>query len=165
MPKSIKNCYILTANVSLEYEKTEVHSGFFYSTAEDREKLALSERKFTDERCQKIIDLKRKVCDGTNKGFALINQKGIDPICLDMLAKEGIVGIRRAKRRNMERLIKACGGNAVNSVDELTPEDLGFCEHLHEHTLGEDKYTFIEGVTNPTSCTILIKGPNEHTIA
>lgn len=32
-------------------------------------------------------------------------------------------------------------------------------------TLGEDKYTFIEGVKNPTSCTILIRGPNEHTIA
>jgi T-complex protein 1 subunit zeta len=34
MPKSLKNCYILTCNVSLEYEKTEVHSGFFYSNAE-----------------------------------------------------------------------------------------------------------------------------------
>lgn len=32
-------------------------------------------------------------------------------------------------------------------------------------TLGEEKYTFIEGVKNPRSCTILIKGPNEHTIA
>jgi T-complex protein 1 subunit zeta len=51
MPKRIKNCYILTCNVSLEYEKTEVHSGFFYSTADDREKLSNSERKFTDERC------------------------------------------------------------------------------------------------------------------
>lgn len=130
MPKSIKNCYILTANVSLEYEKTEVHSGFFYSNAEDREKLANSERKFTDERCQKIIDLKRKVCDGTDRGFALLNQKGIDPVCLDLLAKEGIVGIRRCKRRNMERLVKACGGNAINSVDDLTPEDLGFCDHV-----------------------------------
>jgi T-complex protein 1 subunit zeta len=37
--------------VSLEYEKTEVISGFFYSTAEERERLAMSERKFTDERC------------------------------------------------------------------------------------------------------------------
>lgn len=26
MPKALKNCYVLTANVSLEYEKTEVHS-------------------------------------------------------------------------------------------------------------------------------------------
>ena len=57
-----------------------------------------------------------------------MNQKGIDPICLDLFAKEGIVGIRRCKRRNMERLVKACGGNAVNSVDDLTPEDLGYCE-------------------------------------
>ena len=62
MPQSLKNCFILTANVSLEYEKTEVHSGFYFSTAEQREKLVMSERKFTDERCQKIIELKRQVC-------------------------------------------------------------------------------------------------------
>ena len=31
--------------------------------------------------------------------------------------------------------------------------------------LGEEKYTFVEGVVNPFSCTILIKGPNKHTIA
>ena len=124
MPKKLTNCYILTCNVSLEYEKTEVNSGFFYSSAEQREKLAASERRFTDERCQKIIDLKKKVCDGTDKHFVVINQKGVDPLCLDAFAREGIVALRRAKRRNMERLILACGGNAVNAVDELTAEDL-----------------------------------------
>jgi T-complex protein 1 subunit zeta len=31
--------------------------------------------------------------------------------------------------------------------------------------LGDDKFTFIEGVTNPFSCTILIKGPNDYSIA
>ena len=31
--------------------------------------------------------------------------------------------------------------------------------------LGEDKYTFVEDVRNPTSCTILIKGPADHTLA
>ena len=45
-----------------------------------------------------------------NQGFVVINQKGIDPISLDLLAKEGILGLRRAKRRNMERLVEACGG-------------------------------------------------------
>ena len=124
MPKHLKNCYILTSNISLEYEKTEVLGGFFFSTADQREKLASSERKFTDDRCRKIIELKRKVCEGNNKTFVVINQKGIDPVCLDMLAKENIIALRRAKRRNMERLILACGGNAVNSVEELTEEDL-----------------------------------------
>lgn len=33
LPSSHKNCYILNLNVSLEYEKTEVHSGFFWSNA------------------------------------------------------------------------------------------------------------------------------------
>jgi T-complex protein 1 subunit zeta len=165
MPKKLKNCYILTCNVSLEYEKTEVNSGFFYSTAEQREKLAASERRFTDERCMKIIELKKKVCDGNDKSFVVVNLKGIDPLCLDLLAKEGIIGLRRAKRRNMERLILACGGSAVNSIDDITPADLGYADEVYEQGLGEEKYTFIEGVKNPLSCTILIKGPNDHTIA
>ena len=50
-------------------------------------------------------------------------------------------------------------------MDELSPEVLGHADSVYEHTLGEDKYTFVEGVKNPHSCTILIKGPNDHTIA
>jgi len=82
-----------------------------------------------------------------------------------MLAKENIIGLRRAKRRNMERLVLACGGNSVNSVEDLTEADLGYADEVYEHSIGDEKYTFVEGVKNPRSCTILIKGPNEHTIA
>jgi hypothetical protein len=59
------------------------------------------------------------VCDGTDKSFVVINQKGVDPFSLDAFAKEGILGLRRAKRRNMERLALACGGTAMNSVDDM----------------------------------------------
>ena len=56
----------------------------------------LAERAFTDARVKKIIDFKKQVCkDG--EGFILINQKGIDPISLDALARENIVALRRAK--------------------------------------------------------------------
>ena len=48
----------------------------------------------------------------------VINQKGIDPGSLDLLAKEGILALRRAKRRNMERLVEACGGKH-NSLEEI----------------------------------------------
>ncbi|KAG8728639.1 T-complex protein 1 subunit zeta [Ceratobasidium sp. 423] len=109
MPKRVENAFILTLNVSLEYEKTEVNSGFFYSSAEQREKLVESERRFVDAKLKKIVELKNLVCDqavGANekpKGFVVINQKGIDPLSLDVLVKNGILGLRRAKRRNMER--------------------------------------------------------------
>ena len=46
---------------------------------------------------------------GSGKSFVILNQKGIDPLALDALAREGILALRRAKRRNMERLTLACG--------------------------------------------------------
>lgn len=54
MPKRVENAYILTCNISLEYEKTEVNSGFFYKSAEDREKLVAAERDFIDQRVKKV---------------------------------------------------------------------------------------------------------------
>ena len=111
LPSSLENCYILCLNVSLEYEKTEVNSGFFWSNAEQREKIIESERKFTDDKVRKIVELKRKLCTKENgKNFIVVNQKGIDPPSLEILANDGIIGIRRAKKRNGERIPLACGG-------------------------------------------------------
>jgi chaperonin GroEL (HSP60 family) len=177
------------------------------------------------EMCMQVIDLKSKVCQGTDKSFVVINQKGIDPGSLDLLAKNKIMALRRAKRRNMERLTLACGGYTVSSTEELVrihftcwaqfqpprstvpaqdlclesaipvvciwpkidfgvmlcsfteqpipatktkvqiPECLGYAGHVYEYSLGEEKYTFVEDVKHPKSCTILIKGQNDHTIA
>ena len=70
-----------------------------------------SERKFVDAKIKKIVELKNLVCDqavdakGKKKNFVIINQKGIDPLSLDLLVKNGIFALRRAKRRNMERCV------------------------------------------------------------
>ncbi len=79
MPKRVENAFILTCNVSMEYEKrfvpwycdvtfnhfllplSEVNSGFFYKTAAEREKLVAAERKFIDDRVRNVIELKKKV--------------------------------------------------------------------------------------------------------
>ena len=124
-----------------------------------------NERKFIDDRVRKVIELSKSIKEkNPGAGFVLINQKGIDPISLNMLAHENIIGLRRAKRRNMERLMLACGGEAMNSFDSLDESCLGHAGLVYEHTLGEAKYTFVENCKNPQSCTILMKGPNRHTI-
>lgn len=148
----------------LFYLSSTVHSGFFYKTAEEREKMVKAETKFIEERVQKIIDLKRKVCTEEGQNFVVVNAQGIDPNSLDMFAREGITALRRAKRRNMERLTKACGGKPMNTVDDLTPDCLGWAGDVWEYTLGEDKFTFVEDCKNPQSVTILIKGPNKHSM-
>ena len=105
------------------------------------------------------------MCADSKKGFVVINQKGIDPVSLDKLAREGIAALRRAKRRNMERcvptdmqtnvisfvysfitnlqpnrLVLACGGEALNSFESLSEASLGHAGTIYEHVIGEDKY-------------------------
>jgi len=163
MPTTLNNVHIMTCNVTFEYEKTEVQSGFFYTNAEEREKLVDSERKWLDHRCKAVVDFKRSVCkDG--ESFVMINQKGIDPLSLDIFAKEGILCLRRAKRRNMERLTLACGGSPIHSIEDMDPAQLGFAGKVTEVTLDEEKFTFVEECKHPKSCTLLLQGPNKHTI-
>jgi T-complex protein 1 subunit zeta len=46
----------------------------------------------------------------------------------------------------------------------LTPDVLGWAGLVYEHTLGEEKYTFVEDVKDPKSVTLLIKATNAHTM-
>jgi T-complex protein 1 subunit zeta len=166
MPKSLKKCRVLTMNYDLEYQKSEVNSGFYYNSAEQRESMVRAERKWVDDRTQQILDLKKKAC-APDETFVIINQKGIDPLALDMLAKEGILALRRAKRRNMERVTLACGGEQINSLEALSVECLGYCDSCEEIALPntDDVYTILEGTRNPFSCSILVKGAHKHVIA
>ena len=80
MKKHVDDAFILTCNISMEYEKSEVNSSFMYSDAEQRERMVAAEREYTDDVVRQVIALKKKVCDGNDKGFVVITQKGIDPI-------------------------------------------------------------------------------------
>jgi T-complex protein 1 subunit zeta len=95
----------------------------------------------------------------------IVNEKGIDPLSLDELAKEGIIALRRAKKRNMQRLSLSTGGVEVTTIEELEPSVLGWAGKVYEHVLGEEKYTFVEDVRHPRSCSILIKAANDYGIA
>lgn len=111
MPKRLETAFVLTCNASLEYEKAEVNAEFCYDTAQQKERMLRAERKVVDDSTRKVIALKKLVCT-QGEGFVVINQKGIDPVSLDMLAKEGIMALRRAKKRNMERLVFSLWGSS-----------------------------------------------------
>jgi T-complex protein 1 subunit zeta len=164
MPSVLKNVKMMTCNISLEYEQTETQATFVYQTAQDREKLVESERTWLDERCRRIVDFKRSVCTN-GESFCIINQKGVDPLSLDIFAKEGILCLRRAKRRNMERLVLATGGQLILSLEDLEPEMLGEAGQVRVVTFGDDqKYTFVEDCPAASSCTLLLQGPNSLTV-
>eukprot|EP00438_Fugacium_kawagutii_P031496 Skav207584 [mRNA] locus=scaffold2450:15282:27032:+ [translate_table: standard] len=98
-----------------------------------------------------------RACEN-KKSFVLINQKGIDPPSLEMLAHEaGIAACKFCLRR----LPLAVGGIAVNSVDDLDVDDLGSNSQL----VALVRHVPAPKVKHPQSCTILIQGSTDHAIA
>ena len=65
---------------------------------------------------------------------------------LDALAREGILGLRRAKRRNMERMALACGGQAMNTFEDLDESCLGYAGVVYEHVLGISLLLYMQRV-------------------
>ncbi|KAM0675740.1 T-complex protein 1 subunit zeta [Gurleya vavrai] len=158
MPVYLEDCVILIASISLEYEKPEINAQFNYKSADQRDSLLASERKFIFERAEEIANFGKEIKKKTGKNMVLINEKGIDQISLEVLSNAGILALRRAKRRNLERLVKMCGGNIISRVEQLDFENLGYCEKTRVVSFGDEKFTFLEGTPFKGSCTILVKG-------
>lgn len=157
MPEFLEDVCVMATNMSLEYEKPEINAEFCYSSAQARESMAAEEREFITEKAKKIAEL-AVLLKEDGKNLIVISEKGIDPYSLDILAGAGVLALRRAKRRNLERLINMCGGSLVTQVSQLSKENLGYCQKVTVKTINETKYTFIEGTPLKGSCTILLRG-------
>ena len=52
----------------------------------------------------------------------------------------------------------------MNTLEDMDESILGYAGIVYEHVLGENKFKFVEKCKKPQSVTILIKGPNKHTL-
>jgi T-complex protein 1 subunit zeta len=164
MPTKLDDVVIMVTNMSLEYEKPEITAQFVYSNAQQREDLIKHEREFILAKARAIAAFGTDIKNSTGKSLMVVSEKGIDPFSLEILAKAGILALRRAKRRNLERLLYMCGGNIISQVNQLDINNLGYCQRVRTRIIGEDKYTFIEGTPYKGSCTILVRGSTENQI-
>ncbi|KAI4292313.1 T-complex protein 1 subunit zeta [Pancytospora philotis] len=161
MPTQLENVRIMISNMSLEYEKPEINAEFCYSSAAQRDAMAASEREFILERARAIAAYARELRQ-QGKSLVLVNEKGIDPYSLEILSDAGVLALRRAKRRNLERLVNMCGGKIITQLSQLAPDCLGSCARVSVKDFGENKYTFIEGTAFKGACTILIRGGHDY---
>lgn len=148
MPKKIKGAKIALIDTPLEVKKTEFDAEIRITSPE-------SIKAFLDqesEMLKKKVD--QVVATGANVVFC---QKGIDDMAQHYLAKAGVLGSRRVKKSDMEKLAKATGGKVVNNLADLKDEDLGVCGHVEEKKVGNDKMIFVEECKDPQAVAIFIR--------
>jgi len=165
MPKKLENVFILCTNISFEYEKPELNAQFYYKSTEEKMRMEEGERRGVLQRVEKIIRTIEEVARANSHQkpqFMVITQKGIDQHALEIFARHNVLALRRAKKRNMERLQKLTGCTPIVDISELSKDVFGFAGSVREITVGEDMYTFIEKTPFSRACTILVQGTSSY---
>ena len=152
MPKSLDNPKIALITEAFEVSKTEFDSELSIT---DPSKI----QEFLDREAsmlQKMVD--SVVAAGAN---VVIAQKGIDDVAQHLLAKNGIMAIRRIKKSDVEKLAKATGASIANNVNDLSAADLGTAGKVYETKIGDDDMVFVEDCPEAKAVTILVRGGTE----
>ena len=152
MPKRVENAKIALLDMPIEVKKTETDEKLKFSDARMIREFLKMEQKMMSDIVNKLLELK------VNVVFA---QKGIDDYAQYLLAKNGIMSLRRVKKSDMEKLALATGAKIVSILEDLTEDKLGFAGIVEERKIGGEKWTFVEKVPNTAVHTILVRGEND----
>ena len=155
MPKKVKNAKIALLDAALEIKGPE--SDTKIEINDPRQLQA-----FIDQEERTIKDMIEKVRNsGAN---VVICQKGIDDLAQHYLAKANIYAVRRVKKSDLDNLARATGAKIVNSIKELSSEDIGYAGMVEEIKVGNELMTYVRECKNPKSVTILLRGGTQHVV-
>jgi len=152
MPKKVENARIALLDMPVEVKKTETDERLKFSDARMIREFLKTEQKMMSDIVNKLSELRVNV---------VFVQKGIDDYAQYLLAKKGIMSLRRVKKSDMEKLALATGAKIVSVLEDLTEDKLGFAGIVEERKIGGEKWTFVERVPNKAVHTILVRGEND----
>ena len=153
MPKSVSNAKIALIDAAFEVKKTEIDAKIQITDPSQLASFIAEEEKMLKDMVMKVKD------SGANVVFC---QKGIDDLAQHFFAKEGIYACRRVKKSDMERLGRSTGANIVNKIAEIDQSDLGYAETVELKKVEDEEMTFITGVKDPKTVSVLVRGGTNH---
>ena len=155
MPKVVKNAKVLLLNAALEYKKTEVNAKINIFRPDQVQAFLNEDEQMVHTMANKIV------ASGATVVFC---QKGIDDGAQHYLTKAGIFAVRRVKKSDIENLARATGATIINSIDVITPADLGTAGLVEEKKLSGKEMIYVSKCKNPKAVSIIIRGGSEHVI-
>ena len=153
MPKIVNEAKIALIDAAFEVKKTEIDAKIQITDPSQLAGFIAEEEKMLKDMVMKVKN------SGANVVFC---QKGIDDLAQHFFAKEGIYACRRVKKSDMERLGRSTGANIVNKIAEIDASDLGYAETVELKKVEDEEMTFITGVKDPKTVSVLVRGGTNH---
>ncbi|MEX2718637.1 MAG: thermosome subunit beta [Candidatus Sigynarchaeum springense] len=149
MPREVKNAKIALLGYPLEVKKGEWDAKISIDRPDQVMSFLDEEDNMIKKKVQKVLDL------GAN---VVLSSKSIDDTAVHFLKQAGVMAIKSITSSDMNLIADATGGTIINSLEDISPKDLGTCEIIHEQTVAGTKYVYLEGCKNPKALTIFIRG-------
>ena len=148
MPRQISNAKIILINEELDAVRTKTESEIIITSPEQMSSFLEAEKTEVLRKVKKIAE------SGANVVFS---RKGISDMAQTYFARNGIISLRRVKENDLFWLEKATGAKICQTVEKISPNEIGTANHVYEKEIGDDKMVFVEGCKKPKSVTILIR--------
>ena len=183
MPKSIDNAKILLIDQELEGRNTRSSSEITITRPDQLAAFKLQEKALIRSKVDHIID------SGAN---VVISRQGISAYAQELLAKAGIMSVKRVKENDLLWLAKATGANIATSLDHASSHahhhhdhehahhhehhddqryrhgdidvKLGYAGRVYEKFIGDDRMVLVEDCKNPRAVTLLLRADSKRTL-
>jgi len=153
MPKNIENAEIALLKYPIEVKDLETDAKIKLTDPNQMHAFIEQEEQMVKDMVDKIV------ATGANVVFC---QKGIDDLAQHLLAREGIIAVKRVRKSDMERLGKATGGKLVTNIEDLSSEDLGLAGKVYEKKIFDEILIFVEECNEPKAVSIILRGSTRH---
>ena len=148
MPRQISNAKIILINEELDAVRTKTESEIVITSPEQMSLFLEAEK----------TDVLRKVKKIAKSGANVVfSRKGISDIAQTYFTRNGLISLRRVKENDLSWLEKATGAKICQTIEKISPNEIGTANHVYEKEIGDDKMVFVEGCKKPKSVTILIR--------
>ena len=152
MPRQISNAKIILINEELDAVRTKTESEIIITSPEQMSSFLEAEKTEVLRKVKKIAE------SGANVVFS---RKGISDMAQTYFARNGIISLRRVKENDLFWLEKATGAKICQTIEKISPNEIGTANHVYEKEIGDDKMVFVEGCKKPKSVTILIRAQSK----
>jgi thermosome len=143
---------VLLLDAPLELEEADVDTQVSVTDPDQLQDFIAQEEEQLREMVDQVVDLGADV---------VICQKGVDDMVQHYLAEEGILGLRRVKKSDLEFLREVVGANIVSDLDTAAAEDLGSGTVTRDEDAG---HYVVEGGEGAHGVTLYLRGSTEHVV-
>jgi len=153
MPEELKNVKVLAMDIGIEAKDTQFDAEFKIRQPGQFQQFSAMEDEQIKAQVDKIKDMGVK---------AVFTTKAIDDLAQHYMAKYGIIGVRRLKKSDVERVAKATGGSIVTSLDAISKDFIGTAGLIEEIKVGDDEMMLVSKCKDQKVISIILRGTTSH---